>query len=75
MAEAVDPWLPAERRRESLSRKALWVLASTPGVSVVLTGMRRDAYVVDAVGILRWPPLPEPRRVYEAVRRLTPPRP
>ncbi len=75
VAEAVDPWLPAERRRESLSRKALWVLASTPGVSVVLTGMRRDAYVEDAVGILRWPPLPEPRRVYEAARRLTPPRP
>ena len=74
VAEAVDPWLPAERRGESLSRKALWVLASTPGVSVVLNGMRAEAYVEDVLGILRWPPLPEPRRVYEAVRRLTPPR-
>jgi hypothetical protein len=50
------------------------VLASTPGVSVVLNGMRTEAYVEDAVGMLGWPPLPEPRRVYEAVRRLTPPR-
>ena len=33
VAAAVDPLLPSERRGETLSRKALWVLASTPGVS------------------------------------------
>ncbi len=67
---AIDPWLPAERRGEPLSRKALWVLASTPGVSTVLVGMRRPAYVDDALGIVGWPPLVDARPVYEAVRGL-----
>jgi aryl-alcohol dehydrogenase-like predicted oxidoreductase len=75
VASAVDPHLPAGRREETLSRKALWVLASTPGVSSVLVGMRRAAYVDDALGILRWPPLAAARPAYEAVRGLTPPRP
>jgi hypothetical protein len=75
VAEAIDPALPAPRRGESLSRKALWVLASTPAVSTVLVGMRREAYVDDALGTLRWAPLPEVRPVYEAIRRLRPPRP
>jgi hypothetical protein len=48
------------------------VLASTPGVSSVLVGMRRGAYVDDALGILRWPPLLAPRPAYDAVRTLTP---
>jgi aryl-alcohol dehydrogenase-like predicted oxidoreductase len=73
VAAAVDPHLPAERRGETLSRKALWVLASTPGVASVLVGMRRAAYVDDALGILRWPPLAPARPAYEAVRGLTPP--
>jgi hypothetical protein len=67
---AIDPRLPADRRGESLSRKALWVVASTPGVSSVLNGMRTPAYVDDALGILAWPPLPDPIAVYEAVRSL-----
>jgi uncharacterized protein len=67
---AIDPLLPPERRGAGLSRKALWTLASTPGVSAVLVGMRRPAYVEDATGILGWPPLAEPRRVYEALRSL-----
>jgi len=54
------PTLPAERRDESLSRLALWVLASTPGVTCVLVGMRRPAYVGDAMGMLNWPPHPDP---------------
>jgi hypothetical protein len=72
---AVDPLLPPERRRESVSRKALWALASTPGVSCVLNGMRSLAYVEDALGVLAWPPLPEAARVYEAVRVAAPPVP
>jgi uncharacterized protein YyaL (SSP411 family)/aryl-alcohol dehydrogenase-like predicted oxidoreductase len=65
---ALDPRLPAERRGESLSRKALWVAASTPGVSGVLCGMRTPAYVDDALGVLRWPPLADVTPVYEAMR-------
>ena len=70
VAAAIDPLLPDERRRETLSRKALWVLASTPGVSGVLVGMRRPAYVKDALGVLSWPPLPDPLRVYRRVKQL-----
>jgi uncharacterized protein YyaL (SSP411 family)/aryl-alcohol dehydrogenase-like predicted oxidoreductase len=71
VSAGLDPLLPPGRRRESLSRKALWAAASTPGVSSVLVGMRRPAYVDDALGILAWPPLPDPARVYEAMRHVT----
>ena len=70
VAAAIDPLLPPERRGAGLSQKALWTLASTPGVSAVLVGMRRPAYVEDATGVLGWPPLADPRPVYEAVRGL-----
>jgi uncharacterized protein len=75
VAEALDPALPAERRGETLSRKALWVLTSTPGVSTVLVGMRRAVYVDDALGVVRWPALPDVRPAYAAVRGLRPRRP
>jgi hypothetical protein len=65
--QAIDPLLPSERRGETLSRKALWVAASTPGVSSVLVGMREPGYVTDAVAVLSWPPLPDPTPVYRAV--------
>jgi len=68
ISATIDPLLPTERRGESLSRKALWVVASTPGVSCVLNGMRRPAYVDDSLGILEWPPLPDVMRVYRAAR-------
>jgi aryl-alcohol dehydrogenase-like predicted oxidoreductase len=65
---AIDPVFPDARRGESLSRKALWTVASTPGVTSVLTGMRTTSYVEDAVAILDWPPLDVPEEVYGAVR-------
>jgi uncharacterized protein len=68
VSAVLDPLLPQERRAETLSRKALWVAAGTPGVSSVLIGMRALAYVDDALGILSWPPLLDTRRVYEAMR-------
>jgi len=71
VSAAIDPFLPAERRRaESLSRKAIWVLASTPGVSCVLNGMRTPAYVDDSLGILPWPPLAQVVPIYQAVQGL-----
>jgi hypothetical protein len=69
IADIIDPLLPEPRRRESLSRKALWVLASTPGVTSVLNGMRHPAYVEDSLGILEWPSLPDPRPIYEALKK------
>jgi aryl-alcohol dehydrogenase-like predicted oxidoreductase len=68
IAAIVDPFLPAERRPETLARKALWVLASTPAVTVVLNGMRRSTYVDDAVSVLRWSPLPDAAAIYRALR-------
>ncbi len=68
LREAIDPHLPVVRRHEVLARKALWVLASTPGVDIVLSGMRRAAYVDDAVAVLGWAPLAEVAPIYRAVR-------
>ena len=65
MHRMVNPLLPEGTRKASLSQKALWILASTPGVTAVLNGMRLPAYVDDALEILRWDPLPDPRRVYD----------
>jgi hypothetical protein len=64
----IDPLLPPERRKETLARKALWVVASTPGVSSVLAGLRDPEYVRDALAVLSWPPLADPAAVFLAVR-------
>jgi uncharacterized protein len=65
--EVLDPLLPADRRGESLSRKALWVVASVQGVSSVLVGMRSPEYVKDALAVLDWPPLPRGEEVLRAL--------
>ncbi|MGH9198878.1 MAG: hypothetical protein ACRD1T_24525, partial [Acidimicrobiia bacterium] len=70
IASAVDPLLSSERRSQPLSRKALWVLASTPGVSSVLNGMRNPSYVEDALEVLRWESLQDPARVYRELNSL-----
>jgi predicted aldo/keto reductase-like oxidoreductase len=45
----------------------MWAVASTPGVTAVLNGMRTPAYVEDAVAIMEWPALEETEEVYKAV--------
>ncbi|MBI4537761.1 MAG: DUF255 domain-containing protein [candidate division NC10 bacterium] len=67
IAAALNPHLPIARRSETLSRKALWVLTSTPGVSCVLLGMRHPDYVADGMEVLKWPPLPDVAKLYRAV--------
>jgi hypothetical protein len=67
---ALNPHLPLARRGASLSRKALWVLVSTPGVSTVLLGMRHPDYVVDGLDVLKWSPLGDTRKVYDAMREV-----
>ena len=71
VARAIDPVLPASHRADSLSRKALWILASTPGVTCVLNGMRATDYVDDALAVLRWEPLKDVRFVYDKVKAVT----
>jgi len=70
ISKALESFLPVARLGEPLSRKALWVLASTPGVTCVLNGMRTPAYVADSTAILSWSPLSDVRPVYEAVRAI-----
>ena len=60
----INPLLPEHKRKATLSQKALWILASTPGVTAVLNGMRSPAYVDDALQILRWEPFRDAQRVY-----------
>ncbi len=67
---AIGPHLPPDRQHESLSRLAIWTLASTPGVTCVLTGMRTPSYVDDALAILSWKPLTDCRPIYQAVSTL-----
>ena len=71
IAASIDPGLPAGQRGEPLSRKALWTLISTPGVSTVLVGMRRPAYVRSVLPVLGWVPLADPIRIYELLHSKT----
>jgi uncharacterized protein YyaL (SSP411 family)/aryl-alcohol dehydrogenase-like predicted oxidoreductase len=66
---ALEPVL-GDRTGATLSQIALWTVASTPGVSAVLVGMRREAYVDDAMAVLDWPPLPDAASVYERTAAL-----
>jgi hypothetical protein len=63
----LDPLLPESRRKESLSRKALWVLRSTPGVTCVLNGMRSVPYVRDSLAVLSWEPFAQVDAVYRCL--------
>jgi hypothetical protein len=65
---AIDPLLPAPRREDSLSRKAIWIVASTPGVTCVLNGMRTPRYADDALTVLRWERFTDAGAVYETVK-------
>ncbi|WP_080888631.1 aldo/keto reductase [Nitrospira japonica] len=61
----LDPLLPENRRMESLSRKALWIVSSTPGVTCVLNGMRSPSYVKDSIEVLRWANLAQAHSIYD----------
>jgi len=63
----LDPLLPETKRKESLSRKALWVLVSTPGVTCVLNGMRAPAYVDDSLAVMGWEPLKGIKHIFEGI--------
>ena len=61
---------PVAASEQPLARKVLWALGSTPGLDVVLVGMRTPAYVEDALTVLGWPAAQEPSRLYRALREL-----
>ncbi|GJL53607.1 MAG: hypothetical protein NPIRA02_07390 [Nitrospirales bacterium] len=67
LREIIDPLLSPSHRDEPFSRKALWVLASTPGVTSVLNGMRTTQYVDDSMTILRWESASDSRKIFETL--------
>jgi uncharacterized protein YyaL (SSP411 family)/aryl-alcohol dehydrogenase-like predicted oxidoreductase len=67
-SEAMDPSLPLSRHNEPLSRKVLWLLMSTPGLDVVLLGMRREPYVDDALPVMAWDALGRWQGAYRSAR-------
>lgn len=71
VTKTIDPFLPVSCLASSLSQKALWVLASTPGVTCVLNGMRTTRYVEDSLSMLKWEPLKDTRPIYEGMGKLT----
>jgi hypothetical protein len=68
LRQIIDPLLPEAKREEPFSRKALWAVASTPGVTCVLNGMRHPVYVDDSLTILQWEPLAQPRALFETIQ-------
>ena len=68
LREIIDPLLPEDKGNEPFSRKALWTVASTPGVTSVLNGMRHPVYVANSLTILQWKPLEHPRTIFEALK-------
>ena len=65
IARTIDPLLPTSRRTGSLSQKMLWLLASTPGVTCVLNGMRTPGYVDDSLAMMKWEPITDTGPIYE----------
>jgi aryl-alcohol dehydrogenase-like predicted oxidoreductase len=71
IARATDPLIPESRRSESLSRKALWITAGTPGVTCVLNGMRTPQYVDDSLEVLKWERFSGSRAVYQQLKSMS----
>ena len=71
VSTALNPLLPKAMGNESLSQKAVWVLASTPGVTCVLNGMRSSAYVNDSLAVMRWEPLKNVKQIFQRITQLS----
>ena len=60
ISKALNQVLEGEERKLTLSQKALNIVTSSPGVSVVLNGMKRSEYVADAMGLMSVPAFSQP---------------
>jgi len=66
VSSRLNPLLPEDIQKETLSRKAISVLANTDGVSCVLNGMREPSYVIDTMGVMDLEPFPISEKIYRA---------
>ena len=71
ISQALNLNLSDDQGALSLSQRALNFVTSSPGVSVVLNGMKREEYVEDAMGIMEVPDFPEPLALAESVAHTT----
>ncbi len=71
ISQALNLNLSDDQGALSLSQRALNFVTSSPGVSVVLNGMKREEYVEDAMGIMEVPDFPEPLALAESVAHAT----
>ena len=71
ISQALNQHLSDDQGALSLSQRALNFVTSSPGVSVVLNGMKREEYVEDAMGIMEVPDFPQPLALIESVARAT----
>lgn len=71
ISQALNLHLSDDQGALTLSQRALNLVTSSPGVSVVLNGMKREEYVEDAMGIMEVPDFPQPLPLIESVARLT----
>ena len=71
ISQALNLHLSDNQEALSLSQRALNFVTSSPGVSVVLNGMKREEYVEDAMGIMELPDFPQPLALIESVAHAT----
>ena len=69
ISQALNQYLSDDQATLSLSQRALNFVTSSPGVSVVLNGMKREEYVEDAMGIMEVSDFPQPLALIESVAR------
>ena len=65
--QRLDELDPALKSSASLSRKALRILRSIPGVDCILLGMRKKDYVNDAMETLKEPPIQDAVSILSSV--------
>ncbi len=70
LSRALVPTLDDAVQGEAFSRQALLALRSVPGISSVLVGARKPAYVNDVLAALRLPKLGDPIAPFAALRSL-----
>ncbi len=71
ISQALNLYLTEDQGALSLSQRALNFVTSSPGVSVVLNGMKREEYVEDAMQIMEMPDFPQPLALVESIARET----
>ena len=69
ISQALNQHLSEDQGALSLSQRALNFVASSPGVSVVLNGMKREEYVEDTMQIMEMPDFAQPLALIESVAR------